>query len=60
MADYSGDDITIEEMPQGCVISGKHGYVIVSSTMDALALMKSLKDMLESLPSVGLEELENG
>ena len=47
MSDYSGDDITIEEMPQGCVISSPTGYVVISSTSDAVAVIKSLKLMLE-------------
>ena len=45
--DYSGDDITIEEMPQGCVISSEKGTVVISSIRDTLAVIKSLKLMLE-------------
>lgn len=47
---YEGDDIIIEEMPQGCVISSPtlwNVYVTVSSTKDALALIASLQKMLE-------------
>lgn len=47
MSDYSGDDITIEEMPQGCVINSSTGEVVIASTRDALAVIKSLKLMLE-------------
>lgn len=47
MSDYSGDDIVIEEMPQGCVIIGKNGTVVISSYHDALAVIASLQLMLE-------------
>lgn len=55
MSDYYGDDIVIEEMPQGCVISavGKDGNkwaeynIVVSSAKDAKALIDSLERMLE-------------
>jgi len=47
MNDYSGDDITIEEMPQGCVISGKGGSIVVASAEDAVALIESLVRMLK-------------
>lgn len=48
---YYGDDITIEEMPQGCVISSigddrVHQYVVVASTRDALELIASLEKMI--------------
>jgi hypothetical protein len=49
MSDYSGDDITIEEMPQGCVISGRGGTIVVASINDAEALIDSLERMLETL-----------
>ena len=46
---YEGDDIIIEEMPQGCVItnyrSGK--TVMIISTQDALAVIESLQRMLK-------------
>lgn len=47
--DYEGDNICIEEMPQGCVISpvGQFGVsVVISSTHDALAVIASLRKML--------------
>lgn len=46
--DYSGDEITIEEMPQGCVISSNKGTVVVASYDDAIALLESLKLMLRT------------
>ena len=47
MSDYSGDDIDIEEMPSRCVITGKNGTVVISSTQDALAVIASLQLMLK-------------
>ena len=44
---YNGDDVVLEEMPQGCVVSGKDGYVVISSTSDALAVIESLQKMLK-------------
>lgn len=45
---YEGDDIKIEEMPQGCIISNMQDkFVIISSTNDALAVIESLERMLE-------------
>jgi hypothetical protein len=49
MVNYNGDDITIEEMPQGCVINSKGGEVIVSSIKDALALLESLTRLISSM-----------
>ena len=49
MNNYSGDDIVIEEMPQGCVITSEKGTVVISSTADALAVIESLKLMLKYL-----------
>lgn len=46
MSEYSGDDIVIEEMPQGCVITGANGQVTISSQADAQAVIKSLQLML--------------
>jgi len=46
---YSGDDIVIEEMPQGCVITGEKGTVVINSSADAIAVIKSLKLMLKYL-----------
>ena len=43
MNNYSGDDIVIEEMPQGCVITGEKGTVVINSSADAIAVIKSLK-----------------
>jgi hypothetical protein len=49
---YIGDDILIEEMPQGCIISRKIGgyqaTVIVSSKRDAESLINSLQELLKS------------
>jgi len=62
MVNYDGDDIAIEEMPQGCVISqgawgGLHtDVVIIASTRDALAVIASLKKMIR----IQLGEEENG
>lgn len=47
--DYEGDNIAIEEMPQGCIINHKNGEVIISSTKDALAVIASLTKMLQFL-----------
>jgi hypothetical protein len=49
MSDYSGDDIVIEEMPQGCVITGNKGTVVISSIQDAVAVIASLQFMLEQM-----------
>lgn len=48
---YEGDDIAIEEMPQGCIISSigeerVHQYVQISSKRDALAIIDSLQRMI--------------
>ena len=46
--DYVGDDIAIEEMPQGCIIANKQGkFVIIASISDALAVIESLERMIE-------------
>ncbi len=46
---YEGDDIIIEEMPQGCVLSNYQGLgdVTIASTRDALAVIASLRKMLK-------------
>ena len=47
---YEGDDIYIEEMPQGCIISqvnGLGGSVRISSSYDALKVIESLQKMLK-------------
>lgn len=52
---YEGDNICIEEMPQGCIISSMdldkkpwlEFSITVSSTRDALALIDSLQRMIE-------------
>ena len=54
---YEGDDITIEEMPQGCIIMSNndvHQSVVIASTKDALAVMESLAKMI----SIQMEESE--
>ena len=45
---YEGDNIYIEEMPQGCVITSVdgRGTVVISSTYDALKVIESLQKML--------------
>ncbi len=46
---YEGDDIDIEEMPQGCIISSSREwdrYVQISSKRDALAVIDSLQRMI--------------
>lgn len=49
MNDYFGDDISIDEMPQGCVITSNNSEksITISSTADALAIIKSLQNMIE-------------
>jgi hypothetical protein len=57
--DYAGDNIVIQEMPQGCIISKIEEEtqtwawptVQVASTKDALALIASLTKMLRYLDS---------
>lgn len=58
MINYSGDGITIEEMPQGCIIAQKNEitqevgdikYVCVASRVDVIALIESLGRLLESM-----------
>lgn len=47
---YKGDDIIIEEMPQGCVVvckSDPYIYITVSSLQDAMELIESLERMLK-------------
>lgn len=45
---YEGDDIIIEEMPQGCVLTNYRGRgVTIASTRDALAVIESLQRMLK-------------
>jgi len=47
---YEGDDIIIEEMPQGCVlsqISFTGRGITIASTQDALAVIDSLQRMLK-------------
>lgn len=47
---YEGDDIVIEEMPQGCVltqISFTGRGITIASTRDALAVIESLQRMLK-------------
>ncbi len=50
---FVGNDIIIEEMPQGCIISNAVGdsdfYVIVSSIADAQMVIESLCRTIESL-----------
>lgn len=47
MADLTGDEIRIEEMPQGCIITQIGGdYIVVSSPKDALMLISSLSKMV--------------
>lgn len=70
MIDYNGDDITIEEMHQGCVINSKGGEVVISSPRDAVALRDSLNLMINQmiidgiickiclLPMIGRHDLE--
>lgn len=46
--DYEGDDVDIEEMPQGCILYNKQGkFVIITTTKDALALVESLCRVLD-------------
>lgn len=60
MSGYIGTDITIEELPQGCIISqiiptgeGTDDWefsgrpIVVSSKVDALELIESLERMLK-------------
>lgn len=57
MFTYEGDDITIEEMPQGCIIMSNddvHKSIVVASTRDALALILSLTKMV----NIQMGELE--
>lgn len=44
-----GEDIEIEEMPQGCVITQGDKEITVSSFSDALLLVESLNRMLDSI-----------
>jgi hypothetical protein len=44
---YYDREIEIEEMPQGCVLNWEDNYVVVSSPDDALAIIESLKTMLQ-------------
>ena len=47
--DYDGDDIKIDEMPQGCIIYPKgdsRNYILIASFSDALAVIQSLSKML--------------
>lgn len=47
---YEGDDIYIEEMPQGCFITqvnGKGESVRISSMYDALKVIESLQKMIK-------------
>jgi len=53
MIDYSGDDITIEEMPSGCVINSKKGEVVVASPGDVIALRDSLNKFIETMIKEG-------
>jgi len=46
---YNGNDIVIEEMSTGCVITSKTGYVVISSIKDAEEVIKSLQDMINFL-----------
>lgn len=50
MVDYVGDEIFLDEMPQGCVITSltndTPGQVTVASPKDAIAVIESLKKML--------------
>lgn len=45
---YSGDEIIIEEMPQGCMVTGITGQhtIIIYSYQDAKALIDSLQKMI--------------
>lgn len=62
MSDYEGDDIQIEEMPQGCVISfyytanytGRWVSVTIGSNRDILALISSLTRLLQRNISEGI------
>jgi hypothetical protein len=41
-------ELQIEEMPQGCIVSdGLAQYIVISSPADALAIIASLKKMLD-------------
>lgn len=47
---YEGDDIYIEEMPNGCFISqvnGRGETVLISSMADAIAIIASLQKMIK-------------
>lgn len=53
MIDYAGDDILIEEMPQGCVVTyqkfdGSTVEIVISSFNAAIALRKSLRKLIET------------
>lgn len=56
---YRGDDIIIEEMPQGCVVTGITGQhtIVIYSYQDAKALIDSLQKMINI--QFGEEESEN-
>ena len=47
---FEGDEITIEEMPQGCVITDKalDKTIVISSIKDAKIVILSLLRMIES------------
>ena len=48
---FVGDEITVEEMPQGCVIGSVYDceVVVVSSLADAILLRDSLNKLIEHL-----------
>ncbi len=39
-------EITIEEMPQGCILSTPTDEIVVASPTDALAIIASLQDLI--------------
>ena len=53
MIDYESDDISIEEMPQGCVLTSHGVTIVIGSTKDALAIASSLLKLVEYRTSTG-------
>lgn len=61
MADLIGDEISIEEMPQGCIITqtGKMESIIISSEHDALMVIQSLRKMIGIMHQKEVRKLQS-
>lgn len=44
---YVGDNVCVEEMLQGCIISADRRYIVISSPRDAIEVIRSLLRMLK-------------